>query len=358
MSAIHHHLKCRLEALEDRHLLAVTSTLLPGGTLQITGRLPAEQVRILQNDVDDTLSVSWNEVSDEPLMTLMPPDVFQSSAIKRIVVNLGGGDDDLRYVLESNQLTRPKTISVNLGRGDDYMLLDFGGNLVSAADMLPPEYDDELQLIDYPMAMPAELNANLAIDVHGSVGSDTIDAIFGHINKNLSYRATGLTGNDTLTVLSAGLVAADARTVYDLDGGAGNDQLAVNFGSYGIEVGGRAQVRQRGGVGNDVLNIHAALPVMGTLYYYQQGGAGNDTTEATAQASWMSTGRVLARVLGDASNDLMTLKIKRDPIPPYVALLAALEDMKVAATLNGGGGSNQAWITSNVRATLTQVNLV
>lgn len=364
MSKHNRAVKCAVEALEDRQLLTVTTMLLGGGTiLQITGDASSEEVHITQNDVDDVLTVSWNNLTDSstgsPSVIPMPAQVFQSSTIQRVVVKLGGGDDDFTYVLQGNQLNVAKSISIDLGAGQDTALFDFGGNIVVAQS--PPEPTDingdgELDFpIDWAMPTPAELNANLSIDVQGNAGNDTIDAIFGHINQNLTYRATGGLGDDTLSSHTAGFTGPDSHVLYDLDGGAGQDQLWVDLGNSGIAAGAKVRVFQRGGLGNDVMNINAHMPLYGSLNLYQLGGAGHDTMKTTAQFDWQSTGRLVARSNGEVGGDQMTLQIKRDPMPPNIMLFAPLADMKVDALLNGGSGKNLAWVTPNVRVFLAKV---
>lgn len=352
-------LKCTVEALEDRQLLTVTTTLLSGGVLQITGDSSAEQVNITQNDSTNELMVSWNQLAGSLQGDPMPPLVYQSSAMQRIVVKMGGGDDRVNYLLSNNQMIYAKTLSIDLGAGNDTALLDFGGDLIVANDPGDPRDINGDGQLDYPldwqMPVAADLSVNLTIDVQGGEGNDTIDGIFGNVEKNLIYRAAGGNGDDHLTVQNAGFSAAGSVVLYDLNGGAGQDQLWVDLGNRGIAAGSRMAVWERGGAGNDTMNISANIPNYGLLSLNQLGGAGNDVTKIEALMDWQSTGRVVARSSGEAGNDEMTLRVERAAIPPYIQLFAPMADMKVDAIVNGGTGRNMTWITPNVRTFMARV---
>lgn len=360
MSRQNRGLKCGIEALEDRQLLSVTSTLLNGGTiLQITGDSASEKVNITQNDVTNELTVSWSDLTKVPVEIAAPASVFQSSTIHKVIVKLGGGDDQLTYQLEGNLLLNDKTLMVDLGVGDDSALFDFGGNLLTV--QLPPEprdIDGDGQLdfpIDWQMPQPSELNANLMIHAKGSAGNDTIDAIFGNIYQGVTYRATGDAGNDTISGQVAGYMNAGANVMLDEDGGAGQDHLRVDLGSRGIDAGALVQVDQKGRAGQDELSFDARLPLYGTLKLMQSGGAGDDVTSAFILPDWQSTGSVKARVAGDEGDDQLKLRVKRDDMPSNVNLFAPLKDLQVNAYLTGGYGVNVAWVTPNVKTFMTLI---
>lgn len=352
---------CRFEALEDRHLLAITTQLLDGGaTLRIVGDSTSESVVIAQDDYHNTITVSWSN-SSPVLNTDLPQPVqtFQSSSITKVVVELNGGNDQLQYHLSSDSLDWIKTINVDLGSGNDTAFFDFGGllynimdgvvippvGLLGGEDPIPP-YDPE----------PANLNVNLRIDVNGGNGNDTVDAIFGNVNSKLSYRLNGGAGQDSLSSTLAGHVNTGRVANFDLSGGDGKDTLYTYLGQEGVAQGGNISVFQRGGNGDDIMSVQGYNTVIhGRVAIRQFGGNGNDTIESTVVAHWISEGRVVSTVTGENGNDRVVMRLKRDPLPPYVDLFRPLENFLVSAIAHGGSGRNQAWLTPNVRSMFNKV---
>lgn len=351
-------IKCQVESLEDRQLPTVTAVLLNGGaTLSITGDNQAESVAIVQNDENDMVQVSWSQITTDPTATVVPQQSFQSSSIKKIVINLGGGADSLNYQCDGNTMLWDKTIDVDLGAGNDSAFFDFGGNLIvpfvhTGGGLLDGGSN---QPIDWPMPQPADLLANLVVNVKGGAGDDSIDAVFGNINKGLTYRVSGEAGQDNLSSSVAGTMMPSAVVLIDQDGGVGHDSETIDLGARGIMNGARVTLNQRGGAGNDQLKVVADLPLYGTLNINQFGGMGDDTIKTHALMDWHSTGRLVSRVYGEAGNDQMVVRIKREAIPPNVALFAPLANMKIDVLDNGGIGRNSSWVTVNVRTFMTQI---
>lgn len=350
-----HRLPCRLERLEDRQLLAVTTQLLDGGaTLKLMGDSASESVTITQNDLDDTLGVRWSVLNAGTTGDLpIPIQTFQSSAIKKIIVSLGAGNDQFNYELNGNEVVWPKTLTVDLGAGNDNAFLDFGGNLIYPVLMQGPGDGQAIQPPYQPN--PAELKAKLDISVQGGAGNDTIDAIFGNVRANLAYRAQGGAGNDTLSGSIAGVVAAGNTTLFDQDGGAGNDSLWASLDLPGIETGGKLIVNQRGGTDQDTLGFSTYGTIQGLLQINQSGGTGNDTLTSTLLANWTSAGSVQSRILGDAGNDQLHVSLKRADVPPGVALFAVQLPFNIDAIANGGLGRNYIWLTPNIRSYFSMV---
>ncbi len=351
-------LKCQVESLEDRQLPTVTAVLLNGGaTLSITGDNHDELVTIVQNDDADELHVSWSELSSSQTLMYNPDMAFQSSSIKKIVVNLGGGADSFNYQLDGNTMQWDKTINVDLGAGNDSAFFDFGGQLIVpyAINSNIVIDDGSGQPVGVPQADPADLLANLVVNVHGGAGDDSISAVFGNIKKGLTLRESGDGGDDFLSSSVAGSMVATSPILIDQDGGAGHDQLWVDLGIRGIDAIAKVTVNQRGGAGRDELTVNANLPLFGSLGINQSGGAGDDTIATRALMKWSSTGTLTARINGDAGNDSMGLRLKRDDIPPEINLLVALKKMRISAFVHGGVGRNVSWVTPNVQTFLTQV---
>ncbi|MFT3878243.1 MAG: hypothetical protein QM703_01120 [Gemmatales bacterium] len=353
-----HRVKCQVESLEDRQLPTVTAVLLNGGTtLSITGDQHDESVTIVQNDGEDVVQVSWSQLTSDPTPMYIPLQSFQSSTIKKIVVNLGGGADSLNYQLEGNSMQWDKTIDVDMGAGNDAAFFDFGGNLIvplaqTGGRLLDGGSD---QPIDWPMPAPADLLANLIVNVKGGQGNDSIEGIFGNVTNGLTFRSSGEAGQDTLSSSVAGTMGPNARVLLDQDGGAGLDHLSVDLGVRGIMDGARVTVNQRGGAGNDQLRAYADMPLYGYLSINQFGGIGDDTIKTHALMDWQSTGKLSSRVYGEAGNDQMVVRLKREAIPPNVMLFAPLPNIQIDSLVNGGGGRNSSWVTVNIRTFLTQV---
>ncbi len=350
-------MKCQVEALEDRQLPAVTLTLLNNGTtLSIQGDAQGEWVNIDQNNDTDQLMISSQRITDMPTADQPPISLFQSSTIKKIVVDLGAGDDVLNYTLDGRTMQWAKTITVDMGAGNDAAYLEFRGlmimPLVSSQSLVVGGGTDP---VIYPPPQPADLLANLSIDVQGGTGNDIIQSSFGNIHQGVTYRASGGAGNDTLYTQESGSMSSTSRVLFDQDGGAGDDKLWVDLGSQNLEAGAKVVVNQRGGAGNDHLLISDNQTVLGVLSLNQSGGAGADTIETHAQMNWNSSGRVVAVINGDAGNDQMLMRIKRDDIPPGIYLFAPLQNIHIKAFINGGLGRNVSWVTPNVMTFLTQV---
>lgn len=349
-----HRTRCAVEALEDRNLMAVAVQLVDrGSTLRLTGDTAAEWISIHQDDALNTLSVQWGVINSTANTTPPPVQEFTSSSIKRIVVNTRGGNDNVTYVVDGLNYTNAKNISIDTSAGNDTVMIDFGGQLYVP---LATDGSDDPDVImpeppyNWPTPTPLEVQTTLNVSVQTGAGNDSVDAIFGHLQKGMSYRSVGGTGNDSLSTSLAGVVSAGRTVVITQDGGVGNDHLAFNQDANSIEAGARLSVVQRGGAGNDQIDLQSFGLIQGTLLVNQAGNTGNDKLSTIVNASWPSTGIVRARALGETSNDQMVVGIKRNTdIPPYVVLEGPLPDMRVEASAQGGLGRNLAWVTPNVK---------
>jgi hypothetical protein len=130
----------------------------------------------------------------------------------------------------------------------------------------------------------------------------------------------------------------------------GKDHPAFHQDANSIEAGARLSVVQRGGAGNDQIDMQSFGLIQGTLLVSQVGNTGNDKLSTIVNASWPSTGTVRVRVQGETSNDQMVVGIKRNTdIPPFVVMDGPLAEMRVEASAHGGLGRNLAWVTPNVK---------
>lgn len=345
---------CALEALEDRNLMAVAVQLVDrGSTLRLTGDTSAEWISIHQDDALNTLSVQWGVIN--PTANTVPPPIqeFTSSSIKRIVVNTRGGNDNVTYAVDGLNYSFAKSINIDTGAGNDTVMIDMGGQLYvplaidggDSVDGIMPEPP-----YNWPTPTPLEIQTNLNVSVQAGNGNDSVDAIFGHVRKGMSYRSVGGTGNDSLSTSLAGVVSAGRSVVISQDGGVGNDHFSFHQHAQSIETGARLSVVQRGGAGNDQIDLQSFGWIQGTLLVNQVGNIGNDKLSTIVNASWPSTGTVRVRVQGETSNDQMVVGIKRDEdIPPHVLLAEPLANMRVEASAHGGFGRNLAWVTPNVK---------
>jgi hypothetical protein len=218
----------RLEALEERALLACSISTLPDGVLKIEGDAAADNVKI----VDTTgLGGSVSVKCGNQTTTV--------NGIKEIQVFTKGGKDSVEYELHTqsnNYLGTGKTsrvVTVDLGSGDDKFASKMYGTLYKGSSM--------------------------QLDVAGWAGKDTIKLVGGAIavNDGAVLRLNGKGGDDGDNIVVSYLGDLDGTLNLYANGQDGNDKVTANVytdllgqgtGTVG-EVGNPAQVR--GGPGND-----------------------------------------------------------------------------------------------------------
>lgn len=398
-----------VEALEDRTVLNATVALVGGGQhLKIVGDDAAESVCIVQNDATDTLTVTCG-INNPYSLAPAQVQTFRSSDIKKITINLGGGDDRLIYTLESDTFDFAKQIKVDLGAGNDLAKFIFAGEGIQQAIPLPngdggPGADDQGQgigaeqpglsegepidaifignlgpavqvgggvggqgvdgqdvgggLIDqnadatllWTISGWKQIRAALDIDVSAGKGDDTVVAKFGSVDArgSVNYKVAFGEGNDVGDVQLFGEIAGSMAITHQ--GNKGADQLSVEgMGGNSVAEGGILGLKQYGGKGNDAISFNYAGLVRGLLEATSRGKAGDDTISHSLNIDYRSTGQIRSHVFGDGGLDTLTNDMHVDlPVLPPILPLFCFAPVDLAGTLDGGDGLDLGQATSNV----------
>lgn len=344
-----------VEALEDRNLLAVTASLLDGGhTLKLVGDNASELVWITQNDAADEIAFAWQPKVNGASLIAMPVQgqVYKSSDITRVIVNLKGGDDSLTWTLYGD-MSHAKQIEVNLGKGTDQALFDFAGPVYTIMPVSDPLVDTIP--VDPPVdaARPNTLNATLTIAVAGGSGRDSVETLIGNVGEgvNVAFLAQLGDGNDYGAMTLHGEVAAHAFVLTALYGGNGADTLTASTATNaGIAADGICSVLLDGQQGRDVVSQRFDGHLGGDLYSLLYGGAGKDNVSLRLLASWDSGGSATTQVRGGAGDDDLTLLAGVASPPPEIAFIQPWTPAVTFDNLmRGGGGYDHGEATANVR---------
>ena len=206
--------------------IAAPATLDDDGTLTIRGTAGDDEVELKRDD--DTLEIRVRGDGDDSKST------FDASKIKRIVVALYGGDDELRTV-DADGLP---AMTIDSGAGDDTVYGGGGDDAIDGGDG-----DDAL---------------------YGNEGNDTIhggagdDSVLTGAGKNVVYaedgddRVVGSNGRDYLNG-GDGTDRLYGRGGDDtIEGGGGTDRLYGEDGDDRL-IGGSSNDRLYGGDGDDTL---------------------------------------------------------------------------------------------------------
>jgi hypothetical protein len=231
----------RVEALEERQVLSCTVGV-NNGIMTITGDNGVNTVKIDQTFLG-TVSVHADAL------------VTSASGIKEIRINTLGGNDTVKYNLNSMIPFIPwlrtdqygsQQIKVNLGSGNDKFQTamcpqHFKTGASLAFDVNGSLGNDDLRVDMATYNFAPDYGASLSVKLDGGFGSDYVAASYkGELDGNLSIVAIGGPG--------AGLFAG-------LDG---NDTVAANVllttGPHNHSEG-LAYVRVQGGYGNDHLTL-------------------------------------------------------------------------------------------------------
>lgn len=309
----------QVEALESRWCPSQTTVaLIDGHILSITGDDLANTVGIFQNDQANTLDVI--DLGGATPRTTS----FTSSQIDQIVVDLKGGDDDFRWVLASDtNLTFTKQANILLGDGIDDALIDFRGGGSSG------------------IVGTTRLRANLNITVDAGANDDEVLGHFaGPQGTRLNFTALMGDGDDDVLANLWGPVSSASFDVgggfsilqkgtvlFDLQGGAGNDEFATvnsfgpdGFGSVNVDFFCNFTIKMDGGIGDDSLGGSEQLleggfyhgKIAGSLRFDLNGGAGNDEIHFDLMLKPFSTGAVTFMAQGGADSDNISVALRRD----------------------------------------------
>ena len=369
-----------VESLEDRTCLNAAVNFSAGDhTLRIVGDKADDVVSIVQNDSTDTLTVT---VGMNPAIPSQRPRTFnfQSSAIDRVIVNLGAGNDDFSYQLVSDAMIYQKRLLVDLGAGDDHARFDFGGPLQasstegssdvndsnhSASDITPPTDPSEGAGLNVTtpqtiLAALREIRTALKINVKGGAGNDQVEANIGSVGlqSSLNWVADLGSGDDSSSVVISGQIdgivngsrTSSGRVTIVQRGGSGNDQLNVEAGDLSVVVGAKLDVSQSGGQGDDNMSFHYTGMANGLVRGRSFGGDGQDTIAQRIYWNDGSQGSLVSNVNGNQGDDQLTNIIQPtnslDTGLPHA--LSATGPTSISGKMDGGDGMDSGVISSNV----------
>lgn len=344
-------LRLGVEALECRDCPSITTLVTDHGhTLRIQGSKQAEHVWLAQNDDSDQLQLYWSSSDDGVHTMLVQSQTFQSSAIRRIVIDLRGGNDALDYTLEGNSgLRYAKALNVNLGAGNDAATFDFAGPGVT----WPPTRTGDDTLVYVGETTPGlPVLANLKIALAAGSGDDQVSCAFGQVAVGVqaAFLADLGTGNDSASAVLYGGIASGAALNVALLGGTGNDSLTTDTGGQArIEVGGAMNLILDGQQGDDLISHYFGGTISGQLSAKLAGGQGADSMSAKTVASWDSSGKIGTTVNGGIGDDRLTVLTTVTPPPPEIVfILPWTPGLKSRQAVDGGQGMDSAEISQGV----------
>lgn len=349
-----------IETLEARDVPTVTYGLIDGGqTLKITGSKNWDTIDIVQDDDANTLEISTAVLSkvEGAAVSNLASRSFTSSSIKKIVVDLGQGDDKYSYTLaEGTNLIYGKKIFVNGNGGNDTIRIDTA-NPGFAGGVEIPEFTNKRDRYLFYLAHPELLNndGGIAIDpmpvysriedklhitIEGGAGDDRADIVLGEVSASNTVHVTANLGdgNDSFTLTNQYLIDERASVYVNVSGHQGDDFIDVSI--HG-DIADRALVDLifRGGNGNDVLNQGVFGAVNGRVNARAWGNNGADELTFTATATAESTGQISVVQQGNAGDDMLTFQVSD-------VVFQLLADVDV----DGGSGANSGVLTHDVSA--------
>jgi hypothetical protein len=314
-----------LESLENRWTPSCAIfTANAGKTLVIVGDNAANDVTLIQNDNANTLTAVCDGGA---------PQVFTSTAITKIRVDLQDGHDDLWYGLASGvNFKFAKQADLKLGAGDDTVTIDMWQGI----------------------GVPSFISSNLNIALDAGIDNDEVDADFGGKRGGiLTFQANMNTGDDVCRARMWGDLGAGAIVLFDLHGGGGNDTLGSwntydnavpGYNSIDVPAGCEFTIGLKGGAGQDDLFLTYSGKVAGRLNIVLDGGEDSDHLSASkSKGSGIylqpgSTGVLDALFLGGGGNDPIEMEVYDSS--GGLALADALAD--------GGTGNDHLKRTANV----------
>lgn len=301
-----------LEALEGRWCPSAAARL-SGDTLRITGDNFHNDVAVVQNDSHDSLDVVADGFSYH----------FFSSSVRKVIVDLKGGDDSFQWHMDSGRFAFRKELSLTLGNGNDTAVLDF-----SAGDQVT-------------------IAAALKISVDAGNGGDDVRAAFGDVDSSGSVNfSAGLgNGDDACALALEGSLHGRAQAKISVDGGAGADMLSVQADHAFLDRWSLLDVTVDGGSGNDRIDYVYSGELHGQLKFSGSGGAGDDTIFADLTLDTSSDGRAWAREYGESGRDDLTLRV----YDPSRSSSSYHGPAAVDGRVDGGSGWDSCSVTPGIR---------
>jgi hypothetical protein len=256
--------RLRCEGLEGRECPAV-QVLNVSGTLSVIGDLAANNIAVVDNGSDVSVSVDGNPVANSPF-----------SNVTTVVIRGAAGDDTISYTTSSASAIG--SVTIQGGQGND--------NITLSADSLGR----------------VQSAATTQFTILAGQGADTIDASFGSVaaGDTVSLLVSGGTGVDNETI---GAVAQMEGTLTVVaNGDNGNDTISVS-GNFSHGSTGSASLTASGGQGADNLSFTVAGEIDGSLTLQQNGNQGSDTINLSATIAPDSTGTVTIGANGNMGVD-------------------------------------------------------
>lgn len=249
----------RVEALEQRLCLASSASLLNDGTLLILGDNRANQFQIVDGGAGTVGVIGrFDAFGDGAYEDEFGEFDALFDEVARIVIDTKGGSDTVEYRL-SDVLVTSREVVMDLGSGNDSVIVDV--DAVDGADLI--------------------LSADLGR------GNDRFDAAFfgDLIDAYVQMDVDGGAGHDDLLVATNPVYLDDVSTLdMVLDGGSGNDGIAVNVELDDTSTG-TLYLSALGNRGNDDLEMN----VFGVDFLTEvselvlDGGPGRDRYTATSE---------------------------------------------------------------------------
>jgi hypothetical protein len=318
------------DSLEAREVPAVNIYSLSGGsTLRIVGTKDWDEVRITQDDTNDTLEIYSCVLPKSSTASIadVESQTFISSKVKRIIIDTGIGNDCIYYkVAEGSDLLFAKTFAITTGAGND--LVDFEtasvrpdltnfyneqGGFASAMHYGESETVDETSDTEdeiafcYAPPMHSTIRANVVASIDTGTGNDKVKINVGAIDQSKRVRFVSKLGNgdDNFALTGNYGLAERASLFVDVNAGNGNDFVDTTF-TCTIADRALVDVLVHGGAGNDTINTGLFSQVHGRFNVRQQGGAGNDELALNSNVSSDSIGLVDVLLDGDEGSDDIT----------------------------------------------------
>ncbi len=218
------------------------------------------------------------------------------TAITSVVIRGGGGSEDVTYTI-TGPLSSSRTIDARLGGSEDSFQLNLRHGIASGS------------------SLSARVNGGGGMDRIGFKDQGALQS-----GSSLQFEANGGGDIDKVVANLKGTVAAGASATFDLNGGGGDDAVRLGYG-------GRLD---------------------GTLQFRLNAGAGRDVAVANVVLSGGSTGTLApSTVSGGGGADRLDFLV---------------HDHGHAVTynqaVNGGGGTDEVFRTSDVFPTLSEFDNV